>query len=88
MKELDMKFRQIAGVLFVASMLVLGGCGDDESSGDDSCQLVCEKSEQCGGAPANCMESCASSPPSGACLACYEEDSCADVGRCLVSCAD
>ncbi len=77
-----MTVRRIVASLFIALALALAGCGGD--NGD--CELVCSKSEECGGAPANCMESCESDPPSGDCLACYEEESCADVGRCLTSC--
>jgi hypothetical protein len=76
-----MTFRRLAAATAILSLLAFGGCGENED-----CRLVCDKSEECGGAPADCMDSCDQDPPSDACLACYEEESCSDVGRCLSSC--
>lgn len=75
------------GMLFVVSNC--GGDGDGNGDAEAACRLVCDKSEECGGAPADCMSSCLQDPPSGDCLACYEEESCADVGACYnANCKD
>jgi hypothetical protein len=76
-----MVFRQLAAAAAVACLVASAGCGENED-----CRLLCDKSEECGGAPADCMERCDQEPPSDACLACYREDSCSDVGLCLRSC--
>ena len=63
------------GMLFVVASC--GGGGDGDNGAKEACQL------------ADCMAPCLQDPPSGDCLACYEEESCADVGACYnANCKD